>query len=270
MQTISLEKQQRTALLTLNRPAQYNAFNLAMMTELDAAWHEIKADDDIVTVVVTAAGDKAFCTGMDLSDLNAGEAEAIGDLPMHESPIFKLTAIQQRCWKPVITAVNGMVCGGGLHFVADSDLVLAAEHATFFDTHVKVGLVAGVEPVGLARRLPLESVLRMALLGGSERMSADEAKSLGLVGEVLSAEALLPRAMELADKISRHSPAALMRSKKAIWDSLDTGLHSALEKTWDSILAHNAHPDLKEGTAAFVEKRTPQWAPAPELDEENK
>ena len=106
----------------------------------------------------------------------------------------------------MITAVNGMVVGGGLHFVADSDLVLAAEHVTFLDTHVKVGLVAGLEPVGLARRIPLEAVMRLALLGGSERMSAQEALRLGLVGEVLPAAQLLPRARELAAKIAQHSP----------------------------------------------------------------
>lgn len=105
-----------------------------------------------------------------------------------------LTAIQNRCWKPVITAVNGMVVGGGLHFIADSDLIVASETATFFDTHVKVELIAGLEPVGIARRIPLEAVLRMALLGGSERMSAQQALSIGLVGEVVPQAQLLPRA----------------------------------------------------------------------------
>jgi enoyl-CoA hydratase/carnithine racemase len=172
-----------------------------------------------------------------------------------------LTALQNRCWKPVITAVNGMVVGGGLHFIADSDLILAAEHATFFDTHVKVGLVAGLEPVGLARRIPLEAVLRMALLGGSERMSAQQALALGLVGEVLPKEQLLPRARELAAKIAEHSPAALARSKRAIWESLDGGLHDGLAHAWRIIHAHDAHPDLAEGTQAFVEKRKPRWTP---------
>ena len=84
------------------------------------------------------------------------------ELELDNSPFNYLTAVQNRCWKPVVTAVNGMAVGGGLHFVADSDLIVCAEHATFLDTHVKVGLVAGLEPVGLARRLPLEQVLRMA------------------------------------------------------------------------------------------------------------
>jgi enoyl-CoA hydratase/carnithine racemase len=172
-----------------------------------------------------------------------------------------LTAIHNRCWKPVITAVNGMVVGGGLHFIADSDLVIAAEHATFFDTHVKVGLVAGLEPVGLARRIPLEAVLRMALLGGSERMTAQQALALGLVGEVLPAAQLLPRARELAAKIAEHSPTALARTKRAIWQSLDVGLHEGLENTWREIREHTACPDLQEGAKAFVEKRRPRWAP---------
>ncbi len=152
-----------------------------------------------------------------------------------------------------------MVCGGGLHFIADSDLVLCSENATFFDTHVKVGLVSGLEPVGLARRVPLESVLRMALLGGSERFDARRALEIGLVGEIVPSEALMPRARNLADAISRHSPAALARTKQAIWESLDVGLQQGLERAWRIIQEHNDHPDLKEGARAFVEKRKPRW-----------
>jgi enoyl-CoA hydratase/carnithine racemase len=198
---------------------------------------------------------------MDVTDVADGSARSTGTLPRSESPWFRLTAIQNRCWKPVITAVNGMVCGGGLHFVADSDLVICSETASFFDTHVKVGLIAGLEPVGLARRLPLEAVLRMALLGGSERLDAQHALGLGLVGEVLPAGRLLPRARELAAKISEHSPAALARTKQAIWESLDVGLDQALERTWKLITEHTRHPDLDEGSRAFVEKRRPRWAP---------
>jgi enoyl-CoA hydratase/carnithine racemase len=137
--------------------------------------------------------------------------------------------------------------------------VIAAEHASFFDTHVKVGLVAGLEPVSLARRIPLEAVMRLALLGGSERMSAQEALRLGLVGEVLPAAQLMARARELAAKIAQHSPAALMRTKQAVWESLDLGLHEGLARAWELIGEHGAHPDVKEGAMAFVEKRKPLW-----------
>jgi (E)-benzylidenesuccinyl-CoA hydratase len=260
-ETLRFEKREGVATLTLDRPERHNAFNLAMAQELHAAWEAIKGDPDVVCVIVTGAGDRAFCTGMDVADVADGSARRTGTLDRSESPWFRLTAIQNRCWKPVVTAVNGMVCGGGLHFVADSDLVLCAESATFFDTHVKVGLIAGLEPVGLARRIPLETVLRLALLGGSERMDARAALACGLVGEVLPAERLLPRARELAAKIAEHSPTALARTKQAIWESLDVGLDEALERTWKLIQDHTAHPDLGEGTVAYVEKRKPRWAP---------
>ncbi len=252
------------ASITLNRPERHNAFNVQMAAELRRAWESVKSDPAVVCAIVTGAGEKAFCTGMDVADVAAGEAQKDARRIQEEEgkPFYQfLTAIHNRCWKPVITAVNGMVVGGGLHFIADSDLILAAEHATFFDTHVKVGLIAGLEPVGLARRIPLESVLRMALLGGSERMTAQEAKELGLVGEVLPADQLLPRARELAAKIAQHSPTALARSKRAIWQSLDVGLEEGLYRAWRQIEEHTDHPDLTEGSKAFVEKRKPRWEP---------
>ena len=249
------------ATITLNRPERHNSFNTAMALELRRVWEDVKANPDVVCAIVTGAGEKALCTGMDVTEMASGDTEGRADESYEASPFLHMTAIHNRCWKPVITAVNGMAVGGGLHFVADSDLVIAAEHATFFDTHVKVGLVAGLEPVGLARRIPLEATLRMALLGGSERLSAAEAKAIGLVGEVLPAAELMPRARELAAKIAQHSPAALARTKQAIWESLDQGLHSGLQRAWEIIGEHGEHPDMKEGASAFVEKRKPRWAP---------
>ncbi len=260
-ETLQCEKRDGVATLTLDRPDRHNAFNLTMTAELARVWQEVKSDPQVVCAIVTGAGDKAFCTGMDVAAVADGSARETVDDDRDTAPWFHLTAIQNRCWKPVITAINGMVCGGGLHFVADSDLILCAEHATFFDTHVKVGLIAGLEPVGLARRIPLEAVLRMALLGGSERMDAQSALRLGLVGEVLPADQLLPRARELAAKIGEHSPTALALSKRAIWESLDLGLHEALGRSWEMIQEHGRHPDLEEGAVAFVEKRKPRWAP---------
>lgn len=263
--TLRYEVDDGVATLTLDRPERHNAFNLTMAKELARAWQAIIADPDVVCVIVTGSGDKALCTGMDVSDVASGEArrEAPDDASSDPegSPFLRLTAIQNRCWKPVITAVNGMVVGGGLHFIADSDLVVCAEHATFFDTHVKVGLVAGLEPVGLARRMPLEAVLRMALLGGGERLTAAQALDLGMVGEVVAADRLLPRARELAGLMRHHSPTALALTKQVIWESLDRGLDDALARTWRVILNHAAHPDLREGSAAFVERRPPRWAP---------
>jgi enoyl-CoA hydratase/carnithine racemase len=262
--SIRYEIADKVATITLNRPERHNAFTVAMAGELRRAWDDVKRNPDVVCVVVTGAGEKAFCTGQDVADVADGSAMEIAARTEREEgkPYYAfLTAIQNRCWKPVITAVNGMVVGGGLHFIADTDLIVCAEHATFFDTHVKVGLIAGLEPVGLARRIPLEQVLRMALLGGSERMTAQQALAFGLVGEVVPKEQLLPRAHELAAKIAEHSPTALARSKQSIWESLDGGLHDGLARTQSRIREHMAHPDQAEGSNAFVEKRKPRWAP---------
>ncbi len=257
-ETLLYEVEDGVATLTLNRPDRHNAFNTTMAVELGHAWTRIREDPEVVCAIVTGAGDRAFCTGMDVADVASGEAHDRNREPVAWD---RLTPIQNRCWKPVIAAINGMAAGGGLHFVVDCDLVLCAEGATFFDTHVKVGLIAGLEAVGLARKIPLEAVLRLALLGGAERMDAAEAHRLGMVGEVLPPEALMPRARELAGLIAQHSPTALALSKRAIWESLDMGLDAALEQTWQSIREHRDHPDLEEGAKAFVEKRRPRWAP---------
>ena len=118
---------------------------------------------------------------------------------------------------------------GGLHFVADSDIVIAAEESTFFDTHVKTGLVAGLEPVSLSRKIPLESVLRMSLIGGEERLNAHDAKNIGLISEIIESDNLMTRAGEIANKIKVHSPSALAKTKKAIWESQEMNLNDALK-----------------------------------------
>ena len=265
--TLLYEAEDGVATVTLNRPERHNALNATMAGELRDVWTRIQTDPKIVCAILTGAGEKAFCTGMDVADVvdvadvadvAADNARSQGDEPVAWD---RLTPIQNRCWKPTIAAINGMAVGGGLHFVVDCDLVLCSETATFFDTHVKVGLLAGLEPVSLARKIPLEAVLRLALLGGSERMDAAEAHRLGMVGEVLAPYRLMPRARALAHLIAQHSPTALALTKKNIWESLDTGLETALEKTWQTIHQHTEHPDLKEGATAFVEKRTPRWAP---------
>jgi enoyl-CoA hydratase/carnithine racemase len=251
-QTLLLEKLDGVALLTLNRPDRLNAIDSVMARELPEAWADIMRDPAITVAVVTGAGERALSTGFDMGDVALGRAEVSA---------VKFTALQNRCWKPVVTAVNGMVCGGGLHFVADSDLVVAAESATFFDTHVNVGMVAGLEPIVMARRMAIEPVMRLALAGKHSRMDARRALELGLVGEVVPGPQLRTRALELAQTIAQNSPAALARTKRAIWESLDQGLTQAREMGWRVIEEYWEHPDIREGARAFAEKRKPKWEP---------
>ena len=260
-ETILYEKKEGVAFLTLNRPERLNAINTTMSRELPAAWDEIKKDPEVRVVILTGAGERALCTGYDVQDVARGKSDVGDSKDQGTVQSLKFTAIQNECWKPVITAVNGMVTGGGLHFIADSDLIVATEEATFFDNHVRVGLVAAQEPIGLIRRMPMEAVLRMAFLGGRERMSAQRAYELGLVGDVVPRERLLPRAVELAQMIMENSPAALAATKRAIWQSLNYGLEQALEKGWSVITEHAGHPDGTEGAKAFSERRKPKWRP---------
>ncbi|WP_150291463.1 enoyl-CoA hydratase/isomerase family protein [Sphingobium estronivorans] len=240
------------AVLTLDREARHNAVNSVMNRELPMAWQQVEADPDVRVAIVTGRGTKAFCTGADL-----------GDLPQTDDRLdsIRWTAAQNRVTKPVIAAINGMAIGGGLHFPADADIVLAADHATFFDSHVAVGLVAALEPIAMARRMPIGAVLKMALTGGRERMTAREMHRLGFVDEVLSADALMDRAFALAAMIAQNSPTAVARTKAAIWAAKELPLHQALDNGWRLIQAQNGHPDLAEGIAAFGEKRAPVWAP---------
>ena len=249
------------ATITLDNPKARNAFDYEMTQELRRLWGEIQRDPGVRCVIVTGAGDKAFCTGWDISSTAAGESQKFAKVARRDAPYSQITAIQNRCWTPVITAVNGQCVGGGLHFVADSDMVIASEGATFFDTHVQNGLAATLEPAGLARRIGLDAVFRLTYLGAAERMSAAEAHRIGLVGEVLPADQLLPRARALAAIIASYSPTALARSKRAIWESLDHGLEPGLDVAYRQLELHADHPDQVEGPTAFFEKRRPNWAP---------
>ncbi|HMC67659.1 MAG TPA: enoyl-CoA hydratase-related protein [Mycobacteriales bacterium] len=122
-------------------------------------------------------------------------------------------------------------------------------------------MVAGIEDVRLTRRLPLGSVLRLALMGRAYRMTAERAYQLGLVDELVAPDELIATAGEMAAVLARNSPAAMSLTQQGIWRSLDTGLTEASEYAWALVRMHWGHPDFREGPRAYAEKRAPQWAP---------
>src|SRR5204862_1580441 len=131
---------------------------------------------------------------------------------------LRFTAWHNQVWKPVIAAVNGTCAGGGLHFVADADIVVAASDATFLDPHVSIGQVAAYETIALVDKSPAEAILRMAFTGRHERMSARRAYELGICSQVVDPPvALRDEANALAEKIARNSPAAMAATKRALW-----------------------------------------------------
>jgi enoyl-CoA hydratase len=164
-------------------------------------------------------------------------------------------------WKPVIAAVNGVCAGGGLHFVAECDIALAASHATFVDTHVSVGQVAALEPISLYSRMPFGELMRMALVGRYERITAQRAYQMGMISEIIDPpERLEEAAQDLAEKIAKNSPSALMATKRAVWYAREVGRSEALAEGMKLVEGFWTHPDNKEGPAAFATKRDPQWA----------
>lgn len=249
------ERHGHVLLLTLNRPEQLNAINGTLSQSIEEALVAADADPEVRAIVITGAG-RAFCSGADVSGLAQG-AKGSNDPKDHRYPHF--TTRQLGIYKPTICAVNGVCAGAGLHYVADSDIVIASEKASFVDTHVNVGQVTALEPIGLLQRMSLEAVLRMVILGKAERLSAAKALETGMISEVTAPDDLVPRALELAQIAASVSPAAVQRSIKAVWESLDRPLNQAYLHGFDILIRHRSHPDALEGTRAFLEKRDPNW-----------
>jgi enoyl-CoA hydratase/carnithine racemase len=258
------ERRGAVAWITLDRPERGNALTPAMQPVVRAIWSEVRDDPAIRVAVVTGAGERHFCTGFDVgSDEGTSEESVFANRPLPEAVHW--SPLQNRVWKPVLCAVNGLCVGGGLHFVVDADIVIASENAAFLDAHVNVGMVGALENVGLAKRLPLGAALRMTLMGRHYRMPARRAHELGLVDELVATPAdLAPLAAEMAAAIERNSPQAMALSKQAIWGSLERGYGAALEYAWALLRLHWSHPDFREGPRAFSARREPRWNPDPD------
>lgn len=232
-ETIALDihRDDGVAVVTLNRPEVLNAFNAQMRAEFARLWPELAADDDVRAIVLQAAGDRAFSTGLDVTEHAESSAAWVDEArPWDEleDPGYELGPKRNRVWKPVVAAVQGMCAGGAFYWVAEADIIICDEGATFFDPHTTYGMVAALEPIALTYRLPLSDVLRMALLGLHERMSAERALQVGFVTEVVPTDALHARGYELAAAIARQPAAAVQGTVKAIWQSLDVGRGQAL------------------------------------------
>src|SRR5580704_11192406 len=202
------------ATVTLNRPEVHNAFDEAMQDELAAIWQWIRFDENVKAVVLTGAGDKAFCTGIDRSDI---PVETEYDPFTYDDPGRKVGPKSQGLWKPVIASVNGMACGGAFYLLGESDIIIAADTATFFDPHVTYGMTASYEPILLSGRMAFGDLVRMILAGAHERMSAQTARESGLVSEVVPAADLLDSAHHLAAAIASEPPAAVQASLRTLW-----------------------------------------------------
>jgi enoyl-CoA hydratase/carnithine racemase len=229
LETLLYEESDGVAVVTLNRPEVHNAFSDRMQEELRQVWRELRTNNEVRAVVLTGAGDRAFCTGMDRTDMPSSEAAFDFDPFTYEDPGRTIGPRSQGLWKPVIAAVNGMACGGAFYLLGQVDFIIAADHATFFDPHVTFGMPAVFEPALMASRMPFGEVMRMTLMGSHERISAARAETIGLVTQVVPAGELAATARRIAATIASQPAAAVQASLRTVWASRDVGTNQLID-----------------------------------------
>ncbi len=249
--TLEYEKRERIALITINRPEAMNSLTREMLVGLDAAFEDFQNDPDLWVAILTAAGDRAFCAGMDLKEalplITSGDQMGYEDHTKRQlSDVFK----------PVIAAVNGICVAGGLELLQGTDLRIAAEHATFGLGEVRWGIIpTGGSHIRLPRQIPWAVAMELLLTG--EPIDAQRAYGIGLVNRVVPHAELLPEAMKLAEKICRNGPLAVRTAKEIAVRALGLEPGFVLEKALGARVMESE--DAREGPRAFTEKRAPQF-----------
>lgn len=250
---VSVEREGRLTIITINRPDARNALNAEAQRQMAAAMDAFANDDDQWVAIVTAVGDKAFCAGHDLKQ----QAES-GDMFTPDSGFGGLTSRSDLA-KPVIVAANGSAFGGGFEMVLAADIVVAAEHAVFALPEPLVGLAA---LAGGIQRLPriVGTTRAMSILLTGRRVSAREALDFGIVNEVVQDD-VLGAARRWAAQILACSPMSIRATKEAVRRSEALGAEAAMQQEWDwpAMKAMLASADCLEGPRAFAEKRLPEW-----------
>jgi enoyl-CoA hydratase/carnithine racemase len=254
MSELKLERHGAVTVLTLNHPEHHNALSSSMAESLKMGVAEFTADDNQKVLIITGAGDKAFCSGADLKAMG-GEGGAARQLPVAPEPdILGIAA----CEKPVIAAINGLAVGGGLEIALCCDIRLAADDAWFALPEPSRGFIAGIAAMVLPRLMPIGAALDLMLTG--ERMSAEEAYRLGLVQKVMPRTKLMEEAERKAQLMSLHSRSALAGTKKVLrfWrDIMLTEQHQYYTAIIHRVLLSG---DIIEGLDAFREKRAPNFS----------
>ena len=246
---VTYERFESVALITLDRPTALNAINAELSRELRESWERFNDEDDAFVAVLTGAG-RAFCAGLDMKE--AAEATRTGQPLQLDRGINPREVV-----KPTIAAVNGACAGGGVSFALGCDIVLCSDNAQFVLPFAARG--RGGAPVALtvAQRTTINTALYMALTAG--RIDAHTALRMGLVQEVLPQDDLLPRAMELAEKIAGHSQRSVRALKGSLWNAMEVGIAEAMRSARNADRELQESGDTREGALAFDEKRRPRY-----------
>jgi enoyl-CoA hydratase len=251
---IERERIEQIEILTLNRPEAANSLNPPLLAELGLALEEILGDDSVRAVVVTGAGDRIFCAGMDLSTLGAWEGGGDGGERPGAATVARFMGGTYA--KPLVAAVNGAAVGGGMELVLSCDLVVAADHARFGLPEVKRGLFAAGGGTLLSLRIPQALALEMALTG--RLFGAARAAEIGLVNQVVPAADLKGAAVALASEVAANGPLGVQLTKRLMRDAVTIGPASGMATPEESRAVFSSQ-DAREGAQAFMEKRAPAF-----------
>jgi enoyl-CoA hydratase len=249
--TFTYEKRGHVAVMTYNRPQAGNSLTKEMLIAQDAAFDDFNADPDLHVAILTGAGAKTFCTGMDLK--SALPAIAAGDSMGYEDPMKRPF---QYVFKPIIAAVNGLCIAGGMEFLLGTDIRIASEHARFGLSEVKWAVIpVGGSHIRLPQQVPWAVAMEMLITGSS--IDARRAYEVGLVNRIVPAERLLEEAFELAGMICENGPLAVRTAKEIAVRALNNEPNFVLEKAIGARVFSSE--DAKEGPRAFAEKRKPSY-----------
>ncbi len=245
--TIQYEKRDHVAIITINRAEAMNSLTLEMLLGIEDAFDEFNADDDGWVAILTAAGDKAFSSGLDLKEaapmLTGGDEMGFADHTKRQfSDVFK----------PIICAVNGFCVAGGMEMLLGTDIRIAAEHATFGLGEVKWGLIPlGGTHIRLPKQIPWAIAMQLLLTG--KNIDAQRAYEVGILNEVVPADELMPTALKQAERMCRNGPLAMKTAKEIAVRSLELETGFVMEKALGARVLRS--DDAKEGPLAFSEKR---------------
>ncbi|MFE0644168.1 enoyl-CoA hydratase/isomerase family protein [Streptomyces sp. NPDC058877] len=240
------------AVVVLDRAERHNALTLEMARELAAVWRGFRYEDEVRAIVVTGAGGRAFCTGIDRS----AEVPQPSSPYAIDDPLLTLGPKSNDLWKPVVAAVEGMACGGAFYLLGEVEFLIAGEGASFFDPHTTYGMVSAFETVHMAQRMPHGEVARMVLMGGAERISARRAHETGLVSELTPTGGALAAAREAAAVIAAHPTEAVQGTVRALWSTKEAVRAQALAHAPHLVALGNLPADRQ---AALFTRRTKDY-----------
>jgi enoyl-CoA hydratase/carnithine racemase len=248
------EKNNHLAILTMNRPEAMNAMSAVMRKEMGEAFVDFKNDIDSWVLIITGAGDRAFSAGMDLKEMAANLAGGAGRGVTTENPDLAQGNIE--IWKPVIAAINGVCIGGGLELALACDVRIVSDNARLGLSEAKRGIVPGGRgTIRLPRAVPFGIAAEMLFSG--DLINAQEAYRIGLANQVVPPAELMAAATKMAERFAESAPLAVQSIKETLYRTNGMPLKEALSARFGPNVF--ASEDAKEGTAAFGQKRKPQW-----------